>query len=329
LGGENVSTLNKKESQGLIEKLENSRNNIQEHLANVKIKAIELSGYAIPLRENKPIFCGRYQRNGYCIEMYVLSGEGDYIIPLLLFIPNGNEKFPAVIYIHPEGKIAEASTGGEIEKIVKKGFIVAAPDLLGIGETKTDSTLIRPSVHLFKDAMIGILIGRSVVGIQAGDVVRVANFLKTRDNVNKEKIGAIATGDMCLPLLHAAAFDESIKSIGLLGSIISYRSVVMNESYKFDIVRNRLGNFYESDYSSIVAGALTAYDLPDLIGCVAPRKVLLAGLKNQMLEPATNELIEQELKFPRSVFSFKNVSENINVLPSYDNIGTIIDWCFK
>ena len=326
LGGENVTSLNMKETEKFINKIDNSRKNIEEHLDKVKIKAKEISGYADPLCDTEPVFCGRYARDGYSVEMYVLQGEKDYVIPLLLFVPKGKGRFPAVIYIHPDGKSADASVGGEIEKIVKKGYIVAAPDLLGIGETKTD-----PAVRPFKDDMVGVLIGRSVVGIQAGDIVRVANFLKTRDNVDEETIGAFAVDEMCLPLLHAAAFDESIKNIGLSGSLISYRSIVMNQAYKVDIIKRSDDYWHpvEVDFASGIAGVLTAYDLPDLIGCIAPRKVVLAGLKNQMLLPASEELTGKEMAFPRSVYSYKNAAGNLRIISSYASPVSLVDWGFE
>jgi hypothetical protein len=86
---------------------------------------------------------------------------------------------------------------------------------------------------------------------------------------------------------------------------------------------------HEVDFSWGVAGVLTAYDLPDLIGCIAPRKVALAELKDQMLEPASAELITQELAFPRSVFSSIKVPENIKIVPSHESLGSLVDWCFQ
>ena len=79
---------------------------------------------------------------------------------------------------------------------------------------------------------------------------------------------------------------------------------------------------------SIAAGALTAYDLPDLIGCIAPRKVLLHELKDQMGNTAPGELIEKELEFPRSVYSSKYAAENLRVLgpDSYYDFKSILDW---
>ena len=48
-----------------------------------------------------------------------------------------------------------------------------------------------------------------------------------------------------------------------------------------------------------------------------------------MKQPASNKLIEQELDFPRSVYSFKVFPENLKVLSSYESLNSIIDWCFK
>jgi hypothetical protein len=162
-----------------------------------------------------------------------------------------------------------------------------------------------------------MLIGRSVAGIQAGDISRVVNFLKGRKDVAPGKIGAVALDEICPSLIHAAAFNESINSILLFGAPLSYRSLVMNK-------------FYNQDFTTYsVAGALTAYDLPDLLACLAPRKIVLMELKDEMKQSAANELIEAELKFPRAVYSSKNVSGNLKILTSSDDLGSIINWCFE
>ncbi len=310
LGGETAFSINKKETQKLINKIEESRKNVNGHLDKVKMKAKELSGYVSPGEKVESVFRGRYQRDGYSVEMYALQGEGDYVIPLLLFVPNGERKFPSVLYLHPEGKSAEASVGGEIEKLVKKGFIVAAPDLVGTGEVGTE--------NMYSSRYAAVLIGRSMPGIQAGDVTRVVNFLKSRSDVDANKIGAIAIGDMCPTLLHAAVFDKSISKTVLVGSVVSYRAIVMNKMYKLN-------------FSSAVAGALTAYDLPDLAGCIAPRKLLLMEVKDHMNEAASSSLVEKELAFTRSAYSSKYVSENLKVMnyKPYNYLDSIADWLIE
>jgi len=126
----------------------------------------------------------------------------------------------------------------------------------------------------------------------------------------------MAVAEMSPPLLHAAAFNPSISSIALIMPPVSYKSIVMNRYYQFP-------------FTCCVAGALTAYDLPDLIGSISPRKVVLAEINDQSKKPASKELIDEEMTFPRNVYSTKNVSDNLKVLTEVKDLNSAIDWCFK
>jgi dienelactone hydrolase len=127
---------------------------------------------------------GRYQRDGYKVELDAIPGErSDYAIPILLFKPDDDQQHPALIYLNSKGKVADAEPGGEIEKLVKQGYVVAAADVLGYGEIK------RTAGREQTDGYTAVLIGRSMVGIQAGDIVRVANYLKNQAGVDAKKSG--------------------------------------------------------------------------------------------------------------------------------------------
>lgn len=327
-GGKMIFDLNKEESLPLLKKLEQSRQNINQHLATVTTKAKKLAGYISPgTKSEEPFMNGRYQRDGYKVALNVITGEKDqYAIPILLFTPDDDKQHPAIIYLHSKGKITEANPGGEIEKLVKKGYIVAAADVLGYGEVK------RTAGREYTDGFTAVLIGRSMVGIQAGDIVRVANYLKNVPGVDAKKIGAIAYNETCLPLIHAAAFDASISNVTLVSPLVSYKNVVMNRLYKIGVTKRPTGNYWhpvEVDFSWGVPGVLTAYDLPDLIGAIAPRKVVLADIRNSMLESASQEVIEEELKFPRAAYSYKNVPDNIRVVEKNDAAGSLTQWTFE
>src|SRR5690606_21286432 len=74
----------------------------------------------------------------------------------------------------------------------------------------------------------------------------------------------VARREMTPVLLHAAAFAPRIERVALIDPLSSYRAIVMNR-------------FYDSRFiPAAVAGALTAYDLPDLATSLAPRKLLIA-----------------------------------------------------
>lgn len=301
LGGETVFSLNHKDAEALITHLEASRGELASHISNALISAKKLSGYLKPVLFNEPVFTGRIQREGYVIEKYFVKGEGDYIIPYLLMLPlNPCDK--ALIYLHPSGKAMEAYTGGEMEWFVRNGFTVLAPDLIGIGEmgpgvTIGDVTIDSISYNLWYTAM---LLGRSITGIRAGDVVRLTELL--RKNQKTSEVFGIARKELAPVLLHAAAFDPYISKIALIEPYSSYRSIVMN-------------SFYDPKFVfSMVPGALEAYDLPDLAASLAPRKLLMAGVTDGNNDNSDIESINKDLNVIRTAYRSGNAARQLNII---------------
>ena len=298
LGGKTVFDINKIEAQRLMQSLEISRKNLSEHLQSVKCSAKSLSGYIHPDRTPQSIFLGRYQHDGYSVEKYVLDGEGEYVIPVILTIPDKAEKHSAIIYIHPDGKSAGSE---EIELLTKKGFAVLAPDLIGIGETGEAYTAESPYSPWYNIWFGSVLIARSILGIQAGDIVRAVRYLESRDDINYNNISAIARGKMCPALIHATAFEKNIRKVALIEPLISYRSIVMNRYYSSSFI------------PSMVAGALASYDLPDIMACIAPRRLLMVNITDQNKDKAGSEFISQELDIVRSAYANAGSNENFDI----------------
>ncbi|HET9487913.1 MAG TPA: acetylxylan esterase [Chryseosolibacter sp.] len=266
LGGKTVFSLNVIETNKIINALYEQRKN-PATAENPVDNAKELSGYREPVEFSEPVFTGRIQREGYSIEKYFLKGEGDYVIPYLLMVPE-KPTDKTILYLHPSGKAAEASAGGEMEWFVKNGYHVLAPDLPGIGELgagdfKGDAFIGGVSHNIWYTSM---LIGRSIVGIQAGDITRLVQVLKIDHHQNE--IYGVARKEMTPLLLHAAAFNPDIQRVALIDHLISYRSLVTNR-------------FYHSPFiTAAVPGALKSYDLQDLAYSLGSRKLLIGGFIN-------------------------------------------------
>ena len=235
------------------------------------------------------------------IEKYFVKGEGDYIIPYLLMKPDKpNSK--ALIYLHPSGKAAEASKGGEIEWFVRNGFTVLAPDIIGVGEIgpgifKGDAYIEGSSHNLWYASM---LIGRSIVGIRAGDVVRLTGLLKKNSEISE--VYGFARKEMVPVLLHAAAFDPFITHIALIEPYSSYSSIVLNRFYKPSFILNA------------VPGALKAYDLPDLAASLAPRKLLIAGVTDGNGKSTDVESINKDLAIIKTAYQYRNAGNQLKIV---------------
>ncbi|HEY4197105.1 MAG TPA: hypothetical protein VGM63_16300, partial [Mucilaginibacter sp.] len=272
------------------------------YLAGLLSSAKILSGYERPKVISEPEFVGRVQRDGYAIEKYLLKGEGSYMIPYLLLKP-GISVHKALIYLNPSGKSADSDPGGEMEFFVKAGFTVLAPDMIGTGEIGPgdfhgDSYIDSVSYNLWFAA---ILIKRSIVGIQAADVARLAMVLKNNNDI--EEIDALAKKEMAPVLLHAAAFNNDIGKVVLLNPYSSYRSIVMNKHYNPHFIQ------------STVAGSIGIYDLPDLAASLAPQKLLIVGTTDGAGSAGDTALVEQDLSIIKSAYAEKGKGQ-LQIVPA-------------
>ncbi len=300
LDGETVFSLNRREAEEQINDLQASRKDLANHFPEVIKSAKKLSGYKEPSGTEEPVFTGRYQREGYVVEKYFVKGEGDYIIPYLLMIPEEpNNK--ALLYLHPSGKSAEASAEGEMEWFVRNGFTVLAPDMIGVGEMgpgdfRGDAYIGHISYNIWFTSM---LVGRSITGIQAGDVVRLTRLLE--NNTDITDIYGFARKEISPVLLHAAAFDSTISRVALIEPYASYRSVVTERFYNPAFV------------PSLVPGALQSYDLPDLAASLTPRKLLMAGVMDGLGSPAEPEDIAGHLDIIKAGYQHKDAFDQLDV----------------
>lgn len=312
LSSETVFSINRREASPMLERLAESRQELPEHLGRAVGQAEQLSGYRQPQPSKAAVFQGQYQRDGYRVEKWGLPSEGRTVVPMLVFVPDEPAALgaarPAVIYAHGRGKATDAAVGGTIETLVRSGFIVAAPDLLGYGETTYRYREGHAPVQPFFNALMS---GTSVVGINAADAVRVLHFLQERDDVNPDQIGAVAIGDVAPAMLHATAFEQEIQWLVLVESLLDYQSIVTHEDY--DVNAN-----------SLVAGALLAYDLPDLLASIAPRRVALLHPRTHLRTAAAMSQITSSLGFVE-----RHAQDRLRVETRPVSLKDLVQWCVQ
>ena len=309
IGGETVFSLNRTNAEEYISDLKKSRSDLNKHLPQVIISAKQLSGYKEPSVSDEPVFTGRIQKDGYAIEKYFVKGEGDYAVPYLLLTPN-NPTNKAIIYLHPDGKNSTIEENNEIKFLIEQGLTILIPDLLGIGELgngdfKGDANIANISYNMWFTAM---QIGRSIVGVQTSDVVKLALLLKKRNGI--EHVFGIAKEEMSPVLLHATAFNPIISRVALINPYSSYRSFIVNRFYEPRFVH------------SLVPGALTSYDLPDLASTLAPAKLLIVGMTDANRQVNEGEIVK-DLKIVRDIYQLKNTEDQLEIIPQgpIDNLN--------
>src|SRR5690606_19395625 len=146
-----------------------------------------------------------------------------------------------------------------------------------------------------------ILVGRSILGVQVGDVIKLVHLINKKEDV-KEFYGLAKkhTGPI---LLHAAAIDPLLKRITLVEPYSSYRSMVMNP-------------FYEPSFiHSTVAASLKEYDLPDLSSSLAPRKLLMIGTTDGLGQTTDSNNVNEDLSIIQEAYQKQNAEAELLIIP--------------
>lgn len=308
LKGETLYSLNKSVVENQIEMLESARLDSEEHINNVKASAKNLSGFEYPERFGKAIFSGRYVEEKYVLEKYLIPGSGEYMLPAALFKPIKNHKNEVVLILDEQGMEHAANKEGAGHAMLQKGYSVLLFDIPGIGSLgpgylKGDAYFDKIS---FNQWFAGILTNKSIVGMRAEDIVRMAHFIKS--NVGGfETVSALASGATGSELLHAAVFDKSIQKVCLVNPFLSFADIALSHEY------------VPSFIPSTVAGAIDKYDLVDLMASLSPRKLVVINPLTSSGKPVGKDDFAHILAYPTEVFVRQGVEDYIRFYIEKEN----------
>lgn len=201
---------------------------------------------------------GKVQRDGYHIDKLVIHPASGVPIPALTFHPVEPDE-SVYLYVHDQGKEADAAPGGPIERLVKEGFVVLAIDMRGQGETASG----KPDVLLgdWKTFYTAYLLGKSVVGSHAEDILSAARWAAHYKTDKVRDVHLVANGKSSVAALHAAALGGDL-----------FKSVALHDAPK-DWLSVPGSVQLAPLLTTTVHGALVTYDLPNLIPIIGADKV--------------------------------------------------------
>lgn len=251
LGGETVHSLNAKRAADL-RKLRKP--------GDLRARIVKLTAFSAPAGKLEVRTFGEIRRAGYRIEKLIYQSEPGISIPALLFVPEGGAaKKPGVVWVHGRGKSADATRGGDIERLAQADAVVLAIDARGFGETRTEQAAQRDASRPFGDynsAMTALLLSRTLVGMRMLDIERGVDLLAARMEVDPARIAAVGKETGAIAVLHSAAIDARIRKVALEGMLRSYQAVVD-------------AGLHRGVLENVIPGVLAEYDLPDVAASLA------------------------------------------------------------
>ncbi|MFA6506842.1 MAG: alpha/beta hydrolase family protein [Treponemataceae bacterium] len=254
------------------------------------LKAIflkDLGGFPHEKTALRPRIIEEEQCDGYVRQRVVITTDDQLDMPLYLLIPDNRKgKLPVVVTCHghgtgsrdnvglkPDGSFKEGDHGYSKSfglELVKQGFLVVAPEILGFAERMFKGDMnrwpeVRNSCHRLSTYYLTF--GKTLTAARVYEIFRTIDYLETRPEADMQNIGCMGISGGGLVGAYASIFDERIKA-----SVISGFTNTFKDSFLA----------MQHCVCMFTPGVLRHAEMPDLIGLIAPRPLLIeAGIADK------------------------------------------------
>jgi dienelactone hydrolase len=173
-------------------------------------------------------------------KVYVQS-EKHYWVPVYYFVPRKIRRpCPAIVCLHGHSGIMPYIREGAAEQLemarthatdyapflAEHGYVTAAIVQRGWNETRDGDPASERGQGCHRMAMDSFLTGRTAVGLRVWDAMRVLDFLRTRKEVDAERIGAAGLSGGGTTSLFFAASDERVRLAMIAGYFCTFRDSI-------------------------------------------------------------------------------------------------------
>lgn len=237
-----------------------------------------------------------HQLKGYSVKNIIFQTRPGIYATANLYVPEGKEKFPAVIAMHghwPNGK------GNEVVQslghtLALNGYVCLVMDAWGSGERTTVH-----GVHEYHGSNLGasiMNIGETLMGVQISDNIRGVDLLSSLSFVDKNRIGATGASGGGNQTMWLSALDKRVKASMPVVSVGTFEAYIMRSNCVCELLPE----------------GLTFTEEAGVLAMVAPRALKMASALND----ANPAFIPAEM-----LRSYKNALPVFDMLGAFDKLS--------
>src|SRR5262245_11344240 len=162
----------------------------------------------------EPQAAGTLKRQGYRIEKLLIQTRPDVWMTAHLYVPEpAKGKDPAVLVVHGHWPWARRDPVVQARclGLVKLGYVVLAVDAFGAGERFT-----APARGTYHGALYGSTLwptGLTLLGVQVYDNHRAVDYLRSRPEVDGERLGITGASGGGNQTMYAGALDDRLRAV--------------------------------------------------------------------------------------------------------------------
>jgi len=257
------------------EELPSDLTKLKERNAAFKEKLVELLG-GFPERRCplNPVEISETDLGDHICERVYIDSEPMAIMPILVYKPKEGirARRPAVIIAHGYPQRKEDFPGFKA-LTTKAGYVIVSFDVLSHGERRI---VADTASDTFNAIGYSLALGKPFFGMCVWDIMRIVDYLQTRDDVDPDRIGIIG---LCMggqQVWYSGSLEERLKTCVIVCGTSTYEAMVME-----------MAPYHSHCLFTYVPNILRHGDVQDVLALIAPRPLLIMNNYNDTWFPVS------------------------------------------
>jgi dienelactone hydrolase len=245
-----------------------------------------------PWPERNPLdarVVGTVDHDDFKIEKVIFESQPGFLVDALLYIPK-MARFPVPGILSPIGHYGDNdffiwSEQGRCAGLAQKGYVVLTYDPIGQGEREwlgAHDTLRRKI----------ILSGMEVSGLMVWDSIRAIDYLVSRPEVDRDRIGVTGVSGGGFNTLYTAVLDQRVKAAAPAGFATTIEALIKRSTAGCCAYLPNLTQYAE---------------MQDVYSLIAPRRLLILG---GYMDPLSDRLL-QIYDTAQNVYKLYSAEDNV------------------
>lgn len=216
---------------------------------------------------------GKIEKEKYYIEKIIFESFRNIFVPAHLYIPKrGRSPVPAILHI-PGHWMENSKMEPDLQKccigLVKLGFVVLIIDPMEQGERRIDW---KTHGHLQ-----ALLVGITQMGMMVYENLKAIDYLRSRNEVDKERIGMMGTSGGGGNTIYTTPFDQRIKVAVPVCSAVTFPGLLEgHKGYNWDGA---------VDLCNQVPRVIDMLTFANLLALNAPRPIMIINAESDINFP--------------------------------------------
>ncbi|WP_261302009.1 dienelactone hydrolase family protein [Paenibacillus andongensis] len=302
------------EKKRLQQKQSENAEQTQERLKRSLIKSLNMA--LVEQDDLRPVLLERIELEDHVRERIEFGTVWGFRVPAFVLIPKRETQRTAavlalhghgygsrqIVGLHPDGTEHTGKPdihGNYALELVRRGFIVVVPEIIGFGDRRLaadqkDGRVGNSSCQTLASHLH--LYGISLAGLRVQEARRTIDYVLSREEVDPARVGCFGFSGGGLIAAYTAAIDERVKATVLCAFVNTFKGSIMHVHHCID---------------NYLPGVLDYSELPELLGLLAPRPLFVESGQQDPIFPV--ETAEVAIQYLRQVYAEADAGEKLGV----------------